>query len=95
MLNLIPVYAPLDSSFRVIPSEIERCISKNTVAIIGTAGTAEFGAIDPISELSEIAIRHDVHLHVDAAFGGLIIPFLANGKPSFDFSLEGVKSDNC
>ena len=31
-------------------------------------------------------------MHVDAAFGGLVIPFLPEPKPIFDFSLEGVKS---
>ncbi|MCL4430125.1 MAG: tyrosine decarboxylase MfnA, partial [Chloroflexi bacterium] len=70
----------------------EKCVSKNTVAIVGTAGTAELGVIDPIDNLSEVALRHGVFLHVDAAFGGLVIPFLANAKPNFDFILEGVKS---
>ncbi len=37
-------------------------------------------------------MRHNVYLHVDAAFGGLVIPFLKNTKPNFDFNLEGVKS---
>ena len=92
LLSLKPVYAGLDSSFRVDTSEVEKCINKNTVAIVGTAGTAELGAVDPIDKLSEIALRHNVYLHVDAAFGGLIIPFLPNPKPTFDFSLEGVKS---
>jgi tyrosine decarboxylase/aspartate 1-decarboxylase len=92
LLNIKPIYARLDSSFRVDPSDVEKCISKNTVAIVGTAGTAELGAIDPIDRLSEVAQRHGIYLHVDAAFGGLVIPFLANAKPSFDFNLEGVKS---
>lgn len=92
MLNLKPVYAGLDSSFRVDPSEVEKCVSKNTVAIVGTAGTAELGVVDPIDELSEVALRHSVFLHVDAAFGGLIIPFLNDTKYNFDFNLEGVKS---
>ena len=56
LLSLKPVYARLDSSFRVDTSEVEKCISKNTVAIVGTAGTAELGAVDPIDKLSEIAI---------------------------------------
>ncbi len=56
LLNLKPVYAGLDSSFRVDPSEVEKCINKNTVAIVGTAGTAELGVVDPIDELSEIAL---------------------------------------
>jgi tyrosine decarboxylase/aspartate 1-decarboxylase len=92
LLNFKPVYAGLDDSFRVDALNVEKCISKNTVAIVGTAGTAELGVVDPIDQLSEIAIRHNVYLHVDAAFGGLIIPFLRGGKPVFDFSLEGVKS---
>jgi tyrosine decarboxylase/aspartate 1-decarboxylase len=92
LLNLKPVYAGLDSSFRVDPSLVEKCISKNTVAIVGTAGTAELGVIDPGDELSEIACRHNVYLHVDAAFGGLVIPFLTNAKYNFDFNLEAVKS---
>ncbi len=92
LLSLKPVYAGLDSSFRVNTSEVEKCINKNTVAIVGTAGTAELGTVDPIDRLSDIALRHNVYLHVDAAFGGLIIPFLPKPKPIFDFSLEGVKS---
>ncbi len=92
LMNLKPVYARLDSAFKVNPSEVEGCISKNTVAIVATAGTAELGAVDPIDELSKIALKHRVFLHVDAAFGGLVIPFLPEPKPIFDFSLEGVKS---
>ena len=92
LLKLKPIYVGLDNSFKAVPSEVEKCISKNTVAIVGTAGTSELGVIDPIEELSEIAQRCDIFLHVDAAFGGLVIPFLAKAKPNFDFNLEGVKS---
>jgi tyrosine decarboxylase/aspartate 1-decarboxylase len=92
LLNLKPVYAGLDSNFRVNSSEVEKRINKNTVAIVGTAGTAELGVVDPINELSTVALRHDVFLHVDAAFGGLVIPFLRSSKIHFDFNLEGVKS---
>lgn len=94
LLNLKPVYARLDKSFRVDPKDAEKLITRNTVAIVGTAGTAELGVVDSIDELSEIVVRHNVYLHVDAAFGGLVIPFLANPKPSFDFDfdLKGVQS---
>jgi tyrosine decarboxylase/aspartate 1-decarboxylase len=91
LLRIKPVQAGLDSSYRVDPSSVERCLNKNTIAVIGTAGTAELGAIDPIDKLSEIALEHGIYLHVDAAFGGLIIPFLESA-PEFDFRLEGVKS---
>jgi tyrosine decarboxylase/aspartate 1-decarboxylase len=92
LLNLKPVYTELDSSLRVDTSEVKKLINKNTIAIVGTAGTSELGVVDPIDKLSEIALRNKIYLHVDAAFGGLIIPFLPYIKPIFDFSLEGVKS---
>jgi len=92
MLNLKPVYAGLDSSFKVDSSLVEKCVNKNTVAIVGTAGTSELGAVDPIEELSTLALKHDVWLHVDAAFGGLVLPFLENAECKFDFTLDAVKS---
>ena len=92
LLKLKPVYADLDRSFRVNPSSIEKLVSKKTVAIVGTAGTAELGAVDPIEELSRIALEHNVWLHVDAAFGGLVLPFLKNAQYKFDFELDAVKS---
>jgi len=92
MLNITPVYAKVDSSFRVDPSDVEKKITEDTVAIVGTAGTAELGVIDPIDRLSDISMRRNIWLHVDAAFGGLVIPFLAKPHAPFDFSLGGVKS---
>jgi tyrosine decarboxylase / aspartate 1-decarboxylase len=92
LLKLKPIYAPLDSKFAVNAPSIEGLVSKNTVAIVGTAGTAELGVVDPISQLAKIAKDHDVHLHVDAAFGGLIIPFIDGDKPIFDFCIEEVAS---
>jgi tyrosine decarboxylase/aspartate 1-decarboxylase len=95
LLRIKTVQAGLDSSYRVDPPSVERRLNKNTVAVVGTAGTAELGVIDPIDKLSEIALEHGIHLHVDAAFGGLIIPFLedvSDDASEFDFRLEGVKS---
>ncbi len=95
LLGLKIVYANLDSIHRVDPSSVEKCITKNTVALVGTAGTSELGAVDPIAKLSAIALDRGVYLHVDAAFGGLIIPFLSDishDVSNFDFHLEGVKS---
>jgi tyrosine decarboxylase/aspartate 1-decarboxylase len=91
LLRIKPVQASLDSSFKVDPASVEQCLNRNTIAVVGTAGTAELGVVDPIGKLSEIACAHDIYLHVDAAFGGLIIPFIENA-PEFDFRLAGVKS---
>ena len=95
MLKLKPVYACLDKTFRVDPSSVEQLINKNTVAIVATAGSAELGAVDPVDKLSQIAVTHRIYLHIDAAFGGLVLPFLSELGyivPDFDFQLEGVQS---
>jgi tyrosine decarboxylase/aspartate 1-decarboxylase len=76
-------------------NSVEKLISENTVALVGVAGTTELGMIDPIPELSDVAIENDLYLHVDAAFGGFSIPFLRDigyDIPEFDFKLKGVQS---
>ena len=95
MLNLNLIRVDLDENYRIDPKLVEESITDNTVAIVGIAGTTELGMIDPIEELSEIAVQNDIHLHVDAAFGGFSIPFLIEKGydfPRFDFSIEGVRS---
>ena len=64
-------------------------IDRNTICLVGVAGTTEYGMVDPIEDLSKIACEHDIFLHVDAAFGGMVIPFLERPIP-FDFALPGV-----
>jgi tyrosine decarboxylase/aspartate 1-decarboxylase len=95
LLRIKLVLAKLNNDFRADASSIEKQLNSNTVAIVGTAGTAELGAVDPIEELSTLAIKRDVYFHVDAAFGGLVIPFLKDlgyELPEFDFGLDGVNS---
>ncbi len=95
LLGLKRVKASLDVHCRVSPKAVEHCITDRTVAIVTTAGTTELGVVDPISDLSQIALEHKIHMHVDAAFGGLIIPFLdpkVQDTLTFDFRLEGVES---
>ena len=95
LLNVKLVEAKLDASFKVDPASVAQQVTKRTVAIVGNAGSAELGTVDPIDALSKIALEKGVPLHVDAAFGGLVIPFLKDlgyAVPNFDFQLQGVQS---
>lgn len=89
MLGLETRPVPLDGNFRMDADIAAGLIDKNTVGLIGIAGTTEYGMVDPIDRLSKIALQHDLFFHVDAAFGGMVIPFLEKPIP-FDFSLPGV-----
>lgn len=95
LMRLDIIKVPLTSDYTVDIEAVEEAVSKNTVAIVGIAGTTALGVVDPIDKLSEIALEHGIYLHVDAAFGGLILPFLAKmgyNVPPFDFLVEGVQS---
>jgi glutamate/tyrosine decarboxylase-like PLP-dependent enzyme len=88
----VPVGPP---DYLVDPKEVEGRISENTVAVVGSAGNYPYGLIDPIEELSEIALRHEIGLHVDGCLGGFILPWierLGYEVPVFDFRLPGVTS---
>jgi glutamate/tyrosine decarboxylase-like PLP-dependent enzyme len=54
---------------------VEEYISKKylIIAIIGIAGATETGSIDNLSQISSIARQHNIHFHVDAAWGGPLI----------------------
>lgn len=51
--------------------------------------------MDPIEELSFLAVRYNIGLHVDCCLGGFLVPFMEDAGfpiPPFDFRLKGVSS---
>ncbi len=80
---------------RMDTKKLRHHVGKNTACVVGIAGTTSLGTIDPIPEIAEICQNEHIFFHVDAAFGGFIIPFLHQlgyPKTPFDFRLPGVSS---
>jgi tyrosine decarboxylase/aspartate 1-decarboxylase len=95
LLGIKIVKARLNRKYQVDVADVKKSVNPNTIAVVGIAGTTELGTVDPIAELSELAVQEKLYLHVDAAFGGFVIPFLKDlgfDVPDFDFALPGVSS---
>lgn len=94
-LGLEMVRVPVAADLRADTRAMADAIGDRTLMLVGSAPCFPFGLIDPIEELSEIALERDVWLHVDACVGGYFAPFARmNGidVPPFDFELPGVAS---
>lgn len=91
MLGLEMRAVPLDRNYRMDAGKVLEQVDRNTCAIVGVAGTTEYGMVDPIREVAGIAADLGIFFHVDAAFGGFVLPFLPEPVP-FDFALPGVTS---
>ena len=82
-------------TYQVDLDSVASLIDENTVALVGSACNYGYGTIDPIEELSDLALQHNIGLHVDGCLGGWILPFgqeLGWDIPNFDFRVPGVTS---
>jgi sphinganine-1-phosphate aldolase len=87
--------APLREDFLVDVDWVRDHINANTVALVGSAGSYPYGLVDPITELGELALEHDLGLHVDGCLGGFLLPWIARlgiKVAPFDFRVPGVTS---
>ncbi len=60
-------YLPVDESGRVSPGAVEAAIDEKTVLITIMHANNETGTLQPIEEIAEVAHRHGVLVHTDAA----------------------------
>jgi L-2,4-diaminobutyrate decarboxylase len=73
------ITVPTDIQYRMCPKALAMTLDELhsqdllPIALVATAGTTDFGSIDPLLELADCARLHDLWFHVDAAFGGGLI----------------------
>jgi len=89
LLDLPLVYVSM-RDFVMDPDALSDIVEPGDI-VVATAGTTPLGYIDPIDEIGKICSGQNCYLHVDAAFGGFVIPFLEK-KIDFGFTVPQVKS---
>ena len=60
-------YVPVDENGLVDPGDIEKAITPQTILITIMHANNEVGTIEPIAEIADIARRHGILMHTDAA----------------------------
>ena len=95
-----PRYVPVARGRYVVdPDDVMARVDENTIGVIPILGTTFTGEFEPIGEIHDRVVaynagdRLDVPIHVDAASGGFVAPFL-HPDLEWDFRLPQVKSIN-
>ena len=71
---------PVDRRHRFSLEEFFETVDERVMAMVGIAGTTGLGVVDPIPEMARFAADRDIYFHVDAAFGGFVLPFLEEAE---------------
>jgi tyrosine decarboxylase/aspartate 1-decarboxylase len=84
--------APL-RDYRADIEAVTELIDDDTVLVVGVAGTTEYGRVDPIPALADLAHDAGALCHVDAAWGGFVLPFTDHEWDFGDAAIDTMTID--
>lgn len=95
-----PKYVPVSAEHPALDGALlDQYVDENTIGVVAILGVTYTGAYEPVAEIAEALDRiaasagHDVPIHVDAASGGMVAPFL-DPELAWDFRVDRVASIN-
>ncbi|MEI6622790.1 MAG: aminotransferase class V-fold PLP-dependent enzyme [Actinomycetes bacterium] len=89
---------PITAEFTADVDAMAEAVDDNTVLVVGSAYGYPHGVMDPIEDLSTMALQRGVAFHSDSCVGSFVLPFmerLGYEVPPFDFRLPGVTEMSC
>uniref|UniRef100_A0A0N4ZBK4 sphinganine-1-phosphate aldolase n=1 Tax=Parastrongyloides trichosuri TaxID=131310 RepID=A0A0N4ZBK4_PARTI len=95
ILNMKVIRVPCDEFDSMDVGIMKRLISPEVCMIVVSAPNYVSGSMDQVEKIAKIVSRNSIPLHVDASFGGFILPFLEQcdyPPMNFDFALTAVTS---
>lgn len=84
---------PIDDDHRTDTEAVSAAVDGDTALIVGIAGSTEYGRVDPIPVLADIATDNAARLHVDAAWGGFYLPFSGHDWGFDDTTVDTLTID--
>ena len=72
-------HLPLDPGYRIIPDKLGELVAAdknaglNPFLVIGSAGTTDVGAIDPLDAIADICEQQGPWFHIDGAYGAFFM----------------------
>jgi tyrosine decarboxylase/aspartate 1-decarboxylase len=93
VLDVDAEFVPTDDDGRADPAATRAAVDENTVLVVAVAGSTEYGRVDPVPELGEIARATGARLHVDAAWGGFALPFTGHDWSFADAPVDTMTVD--
>ncbi|WP_222704381.1 pyridoxal phosphate-dependent decarboxylase family protein [Flaviflexus massiliensis] len=80
---------PVRPDGSVDPQDIIVRLGDDVALVVMSSPAYPTGVIDPIEQIAHHTEKRGISLHVDACFGGLILPWW-QGAPKWDFRVPGV-----
>lgn len=89
---------PITSEHLADVDAMANAVDDNTVLMMGSAYGYPHGLMDPIEDLSNIALERGIGFHSDTCVGAFVLPFmeqLGYDIPPYDFRSPGVTQMSC
>jgi len=78
---------------RADPEAMAELVDEDTVCVVAVAGSTEYGYVDPVPAIADLAADVDALCHVDAAWGGFVLPFTDHEWDFSDTAIDTLTID--